>query len=224
MTSQYIDCHTHIQCENCIYNRKYEETEHTCGNCKYTSYGLHPWQAGDSNADEIIKKLKELIQNKSINFVGECGLDTKLCSVDIDIQIKYFKQQIVISEENNMPMVIHCVGEIDRLRRIRSEMKAKQQWIFHSFSSSYQTGNQLMNDGFVLSVGKYVLNRNNKKITRTLEEAYERKQLLLETDQEEGKLININDIYEAASERLDVDSNTINNQIEETISKLLLHQ
>ena len=45
--------------------------------------------------------------------VGECGLDTSSNQTERDIrrQLEYFKKQIILAIDKNLPLVIHCRGD-----------------------------------------------------------------------------------------------------------------
>ncbi|KAL7721336.1 TatD DNase family protein [Entamoeba marina] len=104
----------------------------------------------DSN-QTIFRTLQQLATTKQINFVGECGLDSKLCNVPLSIQEMWFKKLIEVSEIYHLPLILHCVNEIEHVRRIRKEINAQQCWIYHGFNGSYQLTQTLIKEGFVIS-------------------------------------------------------------------------
>ncbi len=127
------------------------------------SIGVHPWYAGEAD-EEVINNLVDKLQgdvNHLIKAIGECGLD-KLCTVPIDKQIEVFRQQVLISEQFRLPLIIHCVKAMDELLQIRRELSPTLPWIWHGFRGKPQQLQQLINKGFYVSFG-FKYNRESLK-------------------------------------------------------------
>lgn len=125
------------------------------------SVGVHPWKAGEADSrvfDNIVEKLQCDV-NHTIKAIGECGLD-KLCTIDgnkeivsLQQQIAVFKQQVLISEQFRLPIIIHCVKAMDELLAIKKELSPTLPWIWHGFRGKPQQLQQLINNGFYISFG-----------------------------------------------------------------------
>lgn len=156
-------------------------------------YGVHPWS---SNVEKELQLSNEVITNKNLIYIGECGLD-KLKDADLATQTDIFKQHIFASEDLKKPLLIHCVRAFNELMELHKKLKPNQQWIVHGYTGSPQLAQQLINQGFMLSFGAALL-RNNSKANQSLATIPHQK-ILLETD---DTPISIEEIYAAAAKTL----------------------
>lgn len=148
------------------------------------SYGIHPMHVSGKNIEEELSFIDNLIQEKSINAVGECGFDffTKELKETEALQIKAFEGQLDLALKNNLPLVIHCRKANDKLFEYASELKKLPGVLFHSFMGSPVEAQGLIDRGINawFSFGKQLFNGNKKVIgcVKNLPLA----NLLLETD------------------------------------------
>lgn len=139
---------------------------------RYFSCGIHPWYSNDWKHQLDI--LKSISIDESIVTIGECGLDT-LKGLPMDMQIDIFKEHILLSEQVNKPLIIHCVRSWDRLLLIKKEMMPKQAWIVHGFRGKPALAKQLVQSGMYLSLGTLFNNQSVLEIPSD--------KLFLETDE-----------------------------------------
>ncbi|NLV86812.1 MAG: hydrolase TatD [Clostridiales bacterium] len=83
----------------------------TCKNIIPT-YGLHPWYADQYSLDEISPYLKGLI------CLGEIGMDSVWCQVDLKKQYDVFLGQLDIAEEKQCPVILHTKGQEKEIANI----------------------------------------------------------------------------------------------------------
>ena len=114
--------------------------------CFY-SCGIHPRDLGCFSMDELVETLCRI----PCAAVGECGLDSSL-TVSLEEQEKSFRAQIVLSEELNLPLVVHCVRQYYELIRIRKELVPRQPWLIHGFRGNSEVGQALLGHGMILSL------------------------------------------------------------------------
>lgn len=119
----------------------------------YFSVGIHPWELSETNADEQWRLLKRLVRREQVIALGEAGLD-KLAMASMELQMKFFKKQVELSERHRLPMVIHCVKAMEELLEIRRQMRPFQPWIWHGFRGKPAMAMQLIRQGFYLSFGE----------------------------------------------------------------------
>lgn len=117
---------------------------------RYLSCGIHPWYSDDW--EQQLDILNNISTDKSIVAIGECGLDT-LRGLSMDMQIDIFRKHILLSEQVNKPLIIHCVRSWDRLLSIKKEMIPRQTWIVHGFRGKPALAKQLVQSGMYLSLG-----------------------------------------------------------------------
>lgn len=97
------------------------------------SYGIHPW-----NADKWIELATHFLTETSKEnclAIGEIGLD-KLKGPSIHEQIEVFKAQIAISEQQQFPVIIHCVKAWNEIKQLKQQLKPQQAWIYHGFEKA----------------------------------------------------------------------------------------
>jgi TatD DNase family protein len=96
------------------------------------SRGIHPWFI-QSNYQKQLKILEEDLAHPKCIALGEAGLD-KLCNTDFDIQLAVFRRQIELSENDQIPLLIHCVKASNELFQLKREINPTQPWIWHGFN------------------------------------------------------------------------------------------
>ena len=113
----------------------------------FYSCGIHPRDLDRFTSDALVETLCRI----PCAAVGECGLDSTL-PVSLDQQEKSFKSQIRLSEELNLPLVVHCVRQHYELIRIRKESSPRQPWLIHGFRGNPEVGKALLEHGMILSL------------------------------------------------------------------------
>lgn len=153
--------------------------------------GFHPWYTKEENLQSLLPGLIEFATHKNVWFIGECGLD-KLQGESMTNQLKVFKAQILLAQQVQKPLIIHCVKAFDELMALKKTLNVNVPMVVHGFNKSEQLGKQLLNLGFHLSFGKAVLNPDSAaaKLLATLPHFF------LETDDTDIKIENI---YAAAA-------------------------
>jgi TatD DNase family protein len=157
------------------------------------SFGLHPWNIETSDIDSYLDKIEKLIEEKKIVAIGEAGID-RVIQTNIDLQKQVFMEQVSISEQFKIPIIIHCVKAWADLSEIRKQTKAKTPWIYHGFTGNLHTAQQIRLDGNYLSFGKALL--LNPKVQDVFA-SFPIEKIFLETDDSDEK---IETIYEKAAE------------------------
>ncbi|MQP52569.1 MULTISPECIES: TatD family hydrolase [unclassified Flavobacterium] len=156
------------------------------------SIGIHPWYIDESRLESDLNIIKEKLQLTSCLALGECGLDKRI-EIPFETQIKVFKMQIDLVKQTNKPIVLHCVAAYDEVIAIKKELKIENPMIIHGFSKNEQVAKSLLNNGFYLSFGKYLL--RNPDLEKVFTFAPEN-QILLETDTIEESIY---EVYEKAA-------------------------
>ena len=156
------------------------------------SIGIHPWYIDENRLESDLEIIKEKLQFNECLALGECGLDKRI-EIPLDLQISVFKKQLEIVKQTNKPIVLHCVAAYDEVIAIKREMKIENPMIIHGFSKNEQVAKSLLNNGFYLSFGKYLL--RNPDLEKVFTFAPEN-QVLLETDTIEESIYQV---YEKAA-------------------------
>lgn len=146
----FIDIHTHnsTAVEHTIYN---SGTSYTA--VRSISVGIHPWHINDNWKSEFTA-IAEYAKADNVVAIGECGFDTMKSSATIELQEEILKAHILLSEELQKPLIIHCVKAYNRLIALHKDMKPQQAWILHGFRGKPQQAEQLIRAGFYISLGE----------------------------------------------------------------------
>lgn len=171
------------------------------------SIGIHPWYIVENRVQEDLKIIEAKLQEENCLAIGECGLDKRI-EIPFDLQEEVFRKQLALAEKSKKPVVIHCVASFQELIRIKNELKISVPMIIHGFSKKQELAKQLLDNGFYLSFGKYLL-RNPE--LESVFKSIPNDRFLLETDTVEEK---IQDVYEVASKYKGLEINDLKNNVE----------
>ena len=180
---------------------------------KYYSIGIHPWHIEESRIENDLKIIEEKLQLDNCLAVGECGLDKRI-ETPLALQIKVFENQLVLAQKYNKPVVIHCVAAFQEVVEIKKRLNITVPLIIHGFSKNEQVAQSLINSGFYISFGKYLLrNPELEKVFKTVPND----KFFLETDTiHEG----IETVYGLASKYKNISRSALNEIIDENFQSV----
>jgi TatD DNase family protein len=214
----YIDIHTHSSgnAEDVIQiiNLFPEQPIVRLAAHSFYSIGWHPWFLKEALFDAYLKVVAQKSSKPEILAIGECGLD-HLSEVSFGLQLKVFREQALIAEKIQKPLLIHCVRASNELIKFKKEIKPQMPWIIHGFNSNLITGRELIRHGFYISIGVDLLKGNSNAINFIPEIPIER--LFLETGDVD---IHIEKIYHSAASILNKEVNTLKDQIYTNFNQL----
>ena len=171
------------------------------------SIGIHPWYIDEERLPKDIAYIEKKLASENCLAVGECGLDKRI-ETPLELQKKVFEAQILLAEKYKKPLILHIVAAFDELLEIKKKLKISVPLIIHGFSKNENIANQLINNGFYLSFGKYLLrNPDLKKVFQSVPND----KFFLETDTIEE---NIEVIYQRASQYKNLKLNELQKQVE----------
>lgn len=156
------------------------------------SIGIHPWHIIEKRLTADHDIMQKSMSQPNCWAVGECGLDKRI-EIPLTLQQQVFETQLLLAQEYNKPVIIHCVAAFQEVVAIKKKLQITVPLIIHGFSKNKAVAQQLLDNGFYISFGKYLL-RNP-----ALEEVFAsipNDRFFLETDTvEEG----IEAVYELAA-------------------------
>ena len=120
------------------------------------SIGIHPWYIDEIQLESDLQIIETKLQDNNCLAIGECGLD-KIIETPIPLQSQVFKAQLQLAEKYRKPVIIHCVAAYQELIEITKRLEISVPLIVHGFSKNEQLAMQLIDHGFNLSFGKYLL-------------------------------------------------------------------
>lgn len=144
----------------------------------YLSVGLHPSEVLKEN-DEELAWLYDILKNEKVVAIGEIGLDYYWDKSFKECQKKFFKKQIDIAKEYDLPIIVHCRDAVQDCFDILKNENVKG--VMHCYSGSLEMAREFVKKGFFLGVGGVVTFKNAveiKKVVREIDIDY----LLSETD------------------------------------------
>lgn len=115
----------------------------------YSAAGVHPHDT-DSLTEDDMAKIKELCSRKKVVALGEIGLDYYYDNSRRENQRFWFDRQLSLSEEINIPVVIHTR---DAMKDTIDILKAhpKSTGIIHCYSGSKESAKILLDMGYYIS-------------------------------------------------------------------------
>ena len=123
---------------------------------KHFSIGIHPWHIHEDQIDEELGIIEIVASTPNCIAIGECGLDKRI-DTPMHLQINVFEKQLILAEKLQMSVIIHCVAAFNEVIAIKNRLKIKVPLVIHGFSKNEATAKQLVENGFYLSFGKYLL-------------------------------------------------------------------
>ena len=145
----------------------------------FAAYGLHPMYL-DRHRQEHLDALPGWIERERPAAVGECGLDFFVEGLDPGEQRRYFRRQLEIARDFDLPVVLHARRSVEEvIATIRSV--GRLRGVVHSYSGSEEQARQLFELGFFLGIGGPVTFDRAKRLRRIVA-TMPLEFLLLETD------------------------------------------
>ncbi|TDE30506.1 TatD family deoxyribonuclease [Flavobacterium ranwuense] len=158
----------------------------------YYSIGIHPWFIVAERIEADLTIIESKLQEANCLAVGECGLDKRI-DIPMELQQMVFEKQLLLAQQYQKTVVIHCVAAFQELIAIKKKLNISVPMLMHGFSKNMQVAKQLMDNGFYISFGKYLL--LNKELEAVFK-SVPNNRFFLETDTvEEG----IGVVYELAA-------------------------
>ncbi len=206
---QYFNLHTH-EFKNQehileLVNQYPWEFDDSITNC---SVGIHPWHIDEERLASDLAIIESKLPLDNCLALGECGLDKRI-EIPMDLQKVVFEKQLLLAQKYNKPVVIHCVAAFQELVEMKNQLQITVPIVIHGFSKNQQLATQLLNQGFYLSFGKYLLrNPDLESVFNSVPE----NQFFLETDTAEET---IEEVYALAAKY----KNITVTELQEIISK-----
>jgi TatD DNase family protein len=150
----------------------------------FAAVGIHPNSAAQADAgdwDQIVK----LADHPRVVAIGETGLDRYRDYTPLAVQQEYFDRHLSLSQERNLPVVIHCRDAADDLMPMlrRAATRAPLKGILHAFSGDARMARECLDLGLYISFAGNVTYKNKKfQELRLAAAAVPLDRLLIETD------------------------------------------
>ena len=147
----------------------------------YASVGCHPHDAKGMD-DATLLLMKGLTKKPKVKAVGEIGLDFHYDHSPRDVQRHWFRKQIQMAREVNLPIIIHDREAHEETMNILKEEGAFEgKVLMHCYSGSTEMAKQYVKLGAMLSIPGTITYKNAKKQVEVVK-SIPLENLLIETD------------------------------------------
>ncbi|MBZ4646114.1 MAG: TatD DNase family protein [Petroclostridium sp.] len=147
----------------------------------YASVGVHPHDVGDIS-ENAMGLLADLAKNPRVVAVGEIGLDYYYDHSPREVQRYWFRRQIQLAKELDLPVIIHNRdAHADSMEIVTSEDISSIGGVFHCFSGSWEMAKKLLEMGIYISIAGPITFNNAVKSIEVVKNLPIDK-LLIETD------------------------------------------
>ena len=150
----------------------------------YAVVGIHPDHAKDLDEREF-EKLRVLAQEEKVVAIGEIGLDYYWDSSEREVQKLWFKRQMELALELELPVVIHsreaAADTFAMIKETYEQSGGKLKGVIHCYSYGAEQAREYLKMGFFLGIGGVATFKNGRKLKEVIE-AVPLEQIVLETD------------------------------------------
>jgi len=148
----------------------------------YASVGVHPHDV--RNCDEsILQELVNLAQDKKVRAWGEIGLDFNRMYSPREDQEKWFRRQLEIAGQLNLPMIFHERDSNGRfLAMLKNNTLKNIDGVVHCFSGTREELKHYLDLGLHIGITGIITMKSRGALLREMVPAIPVDRLLVETD------------------------------------------
>lgn len=147
----------------------------------YAAVGVHPSETQDLTEGDM-EWLREQAECEKVVAIGEIGLDYHYDEPEKDIQKKWFRRQMELAAQVDLPVCIHSrEAAADTLEIIQDFSGGETGGVIHCFSYGWDMAKIYLDMGFYLGIGGVVTFKNGRKLKEVVTKA-PMERLILETD------------------------------------------
>lgn len=129
-----------------------------------------------------MQQLKEMCTMEKTVAVGEIGLDYYWDKESHELQKEWFKKQMELAKEVNLPVIVHSrEAAQDTFDLIKSEHAGTTGGVIHCFSGSKEMAKEYIKMGYYIGVGG-VVTFKNARVLKEVVESIPLERILTETD------------------------------------------
>ncbi len=131
--------------------------------------------------DPFFEIVAKHAKNRSIDAIGETGLEYFHKGLDKELQLEYLKRYVGLAVELNLPLVFHCREAFSDLFKVLETFKKPLRGMIHCFTGNYQEACRAIELGLHISISGIVTFRNSHSL-QTIVEKLPLSSILIETD------------------------------------------
>ena len=145
----------------------------------YCSIGVHPHDV-KSLKEEDLEEMRKLASYEKVVAIGEIGLDYYYDSSPRQVQREWFKKQLLLAKELDLPVIIHSREASQETFDLIMESGVREG-VIHCFSGSHELAKEYVKKGFFIGIGGSLTFKNAKKTVKVVE-TIGLENILIETD------------------------------------------
>lgn len=147
----------------------------------YAAVGVHPHSAKEVD-DSTLEILKSFAARDKVVAIGEIGLDFHYDNSPRDVQRKWFRKQLELAKQVDLPVVIHSrEATQETFDIIKEAQDGKLRGVLHCYSDSVEIALEYIKLGFYISLAGPVT-FNNARVLKEVAKVVPLDKLLIETD------------------------------------------
>lgn len=151
-----------------------------CYDFIYATVGIHPGDVKGVREEDIEELRRLAVENPKVRAIGEIGLDYHYDDAEPELQQFWFRRQLELAKELDMPVVIHDRDSKGKCIEMLKEMEISNG-VMHCFSGSAQTAKELVEMGFMISFTGVLTFKNARRAIEACA-AVPLERLMVETD------------------------------------------
>ncbi len=147
----------------------------------YATVGVHPHDVKDMD-NSTLEILRSLAQRDKVVAIGEIGLDFYYDNSPRDDQRKWFREQLKLAKELNLPVVIHSRdAQQETFDILKEAQDGNLRGVMHCYSGSKEMAMEYIKLGFYISLAGPVTFKNARSL-KEVAISVPLDRLLVETD------------------------------------------
>ncbi|MBQ6479061.1 MAG: TatD family hydrolase [Erysipelotrichaceae bacterium] len=140
---------------------------------------IHPQDLEEDHSLDRLNRLEKIIDEVKPDMIGETGLDYYSHPHTKEYQQYFFRRQLEIACERDLPVDIHSRKATQDTLNILKQYKVRG--IIHSYSGSVETADLYLKQGYYLSFGASILFKGARRPAEVIRHV-PLERLLIETD------------------------------------------
>ena len=148
----------------------------------YASVGVHPHDVKNCN-ESILGELVDLAQHKEVRAWGEIGLDFNRMYSPRQDQEKWFRRQLEIAGQQNLPMIFHERDSNGRfIEMLKTQCGQAVNGVVHCFSGTREELGHYLDLGLQIGITGIITMKSRGAQLREMVPGIPADRLLIETD------------------------------------------
>lgn len=135
----------------------------------YAALGIHPSDCAPLTESRLLT-IQEKLHEPKVVAVGEIGLDYHYDEPEREVQKKWFRRQLRMAQEADLPVIIHSRDAAqDTMQILQEEQAHFSGGVIHCYSYSPEMAEQFVRMGFCIGVGGVVTFKNGRRLKETVQ-------------------------------------------------------